>query len=34
MRRDYNYKKYVNTIKKIVCKKIYASNLPVFIEYL
>jgi hypothetical protein len=34
MRQDFYYKKYVNTIRKIVCKKIYASSLPVFIEYL
>ena len=34
MRRDFYYKKYVNTIRKIVCKKIYTSSLPVFIEYL
>lgn len=34
VRRDFYYKKYVNTIRNIVCKKIYASSLPVFLEYL
>lgn len=34
VRRDFYYKKYVNTIRKIVCKKIYASSLPVFLKYL
>ena len=34
VRRDFYYNKYINTIRKIVCKKIYASTLPVFLEYL
>ena len=34
VRRDFYYKKYVNTIRKNACKKIYASSLPVFLKYL
>ena len=34
VRKDFYYKKYLNTIRKIICKKIYTSSLPIFLEYL